>query len=179
MSRIALLTMIAGVRCYAVASARTAAITLVLAVSACQLDREPSYIRISGPAPVIENVPATRALLVVFWASWCVPCREEAPQLLDLAGNLPDGLGIVTFSHDTSLVDAERYFGRGADGSLNLRLDPGHAVARAFGVEVLPASILVVNGRLAARFNGPRQWHSSGMRRLLHRLSAEDPAEMR
>jgi thiol-disulfide isomerase/thioredoxin len=41
----------------------------------------PAYVRLDAPAPRLENVPATRALLVVFWATWCPPCRDETPQL--------------------------------------------------------------------------------------------------
>ena len=40
-------------------------------------------------------------LLVNFWATWCVPCREEMPQLVQLANRYnAKGLKLVTVSCD-------------------------------------------------------------------------------
>ncbi len=150
--------------------ARAVVLSVLLGLTGCAQDPEPNYIRISGAAPPVHHAPSTPAVLVVFWASWCAPCREETPQLVDMARNPPDGLGVATFSHDKSLIEVERHFGHTPDQSLNLRLDPNEETARAFGVDALPTSFLVINGRLAARFNGPRQWNSGPMRRLLRRM---------
>lgn len=42
-----------------------------------------------------------RVLLVDFWATWCVPCRAETPQLVKLAAKLRSrGFDLVTVSAD-------------------------------------------------------------------------------
>ena len=143
-----------------------------LGLVGCSSDSEPGYLRLSGPAPRLDSAPATAAHLVLFWATWCVPCREETPQLLALAGDLPETLGVVVFSHDESLEDVTEFFGGLPEPELHLRLDRDKAAAQAFGVETLPAAFLVVDGRLRARFDGPRRWDSPAMRRLLDRLLA-------
>ncbi|WP_246137183.1 TlpA family protein disulfide reductase [Myxococcus llanfairpwllgwyngyllgogerychwyrndrobwllllantysiliogogogochensis] len=122
---------------------------------------------------MLADAPGSHALLVVFWASWCPPCREETPQLLSLAESPPEGLRVVVFSHDADLKAVESFFEGPPPSELRLRLDVGEKVAREYGVEQLPTSILVVEGQLVARFPGPRDWDSRAMRRLLERLTRE------
>lgn len=153
-----------------------ATLLLVVLLPGCRAEPPPSYVRLGGAAPALTDVPASHALLVVFWASWCPPCREETPGLLELAEKPPEGLHVVVFSHDAHMRDVEAFLGGPPAPGLHLRLDEGHAIARSFGVDALPASILVVDGRLVARFSGPRDWNSQAMRRLLEKLSREQPS---
>lgn len=51
------------------------------------------------------NVVSTAALrgkvvLINFWATWCPPCRQEIPELIDLANRYKDGLQVVGISMD-------------------------------------------------------------------------------
>ncbi len=42
-----------------------------------------------------------KIVLVSFWATWCVPCRKEMPELVKLEEKLrPRGLDVVTISND-------------------------------------------------------------------------------
>jgi cytochrome c biogenesis protein CcmG, thiol:disulfide interchange protein DsbE len=144
-------------------------------LSACQEAAPPSYVRLSGMAPRLSGVEAGPAQLVVFWAAWCPPCRQEAPGLVALAGEPPEGLRVVTFSRDASLDDVARFFQGRIPPELHLRLDEGAVATEALGADTLPTSILIVEGRLAARFTGPRTWDAPEMRRLLTRLMKERP----
>jgi thiol-disulfide isomerase/thioredoxin len=133
----------------------------------------PAYVRLDAPAPRLENVPAARALLVVFWATWCPPCVAETPQLRALAEDPPEHLAVVVYGHDLDVSAVRAFFAGDPPPSWNFRLDPDQAVARAFGVDKLPASFLVVEGHRIARFSGPRDWSSPAMRRLLQKLISE------
>ncbi|WP_245814617.1 TlpA family protein disulfide reductase [Cystobacter ferrugineus] len=125
---------------------------------------------------MLEDPPDARAQLIVFWASWCPPCREETPELLALAKNPPEELQILVFSHDADMQGVETFLGGPPATALHLRLDVGKRAALSLGVDTLPTSILVVDGRLVARFQGPREWNSRAMRRLLEKLTKEHPA---
>ncbi|MET0401646.1 MAG: TlpA disulfide reductase family protein [Cystobacter sp.] len=149
-----------------------ALLAVLFALGACRDVPPPDYVRLSGAAPVVQGVPTQGAVLVVFWASWCPPCRTEAPALQSLARRPPEGLRVVTFSRDSSVTEVERFFGNAIPPELSLRMDDESTATRAFAGEPLPTSILVVDGRLVARFTGPREWDSPAMRRLLARLMA-------
>jgi thiol-disulfide isomerase/thioredoxin len=147
---------------------------LLVLGGACRDGAPPSYVRISGQAPVMADVPSARALLVVFWATWCAPCREETPQLRALASNPPEGLRVVVVSQDTERAAVEEFFAGPPDPSLNLKLDPDKKLFNAFRVETLPATFLVVDGELRARFGGSQPWDGKQVRALLERLIAEE-----
>jgi thioredoxin-like negative regulator of GroEL len=151
---------------------RTAVLLLAWCLAGCRDTPPPGYIRLGGVAPPIANAPAS-SLLVSFWATWCPPCRQETADLLALAGHAPGGLRVVVVSQDTDMDTVERFLGARPHAALHLRLDPGRVLADAFGVQTLPASILVVDGRLVARFDGAREWGSASTRALIERLIAE------
>jgi thiol-disulfide isomerase/thioredoxin len=47
------------------------------------------------------RAPGARAVLVNIWATWCVPCREEMPDLLRLRRTYADrGLRLILVSGD-------------------------------------------------------------------------------
>lgn len=146
-----------------------------LAMAACDRTPPKPYTRLDGPAPQIEDAPAARALLVAFWATWCAPCREETPELRALARRPPRDLVVVVASHDDTMATVEGFFGGRPDPGLHLRIDQGRVLARALNVETLPASILILDGRLVARFEGRRRWNSSSERELLTKLIGQSP----
>jgi thiol-disulfide isomerase/thioredoxin len=47
-------------------------------------------------------------LLLVFWATWCKPCVDEIPQLVELHRQGPDGLRVLAVSLDSFLAGAEK-----------------------------------------------------------------------
>lgn len=139
----------------------------------CREEPAPGYVRLGGQAPPIAGAPAGRAVLVVFWATWCPPCRAETPGLRALADRPPASLSVVVLSQDRDMTAVRSFFGADPPAAFHLRLDPGGRVAHSFSVDILPAAVLVVDGRLVARVVGGQTWDSAGMRRLLERLISE------
>ncbi|TMG30114.1 MAG: redoxin domain-containing protein [Chloroflexi bacterium] len=90
-----------------------------------------------------------KPVLITFWATWCVPCRDELPLIRDeyLAHRL-EGLRVVAIDYGNESPDTIRSFWT----SLKLQpapvLDPDAQAAKAYGVNVtlstgLPVSVLV------------------------------------
>lgn len=94
-----------------------------------------------------------RPLLLVFWASWCGPCLEEAPHLRALADRYRNRLAIlgVAAGEGQSADDARRF-------ALKLRqtwptvYDEGNAHSIRYRIEMIPQMLLVApDGTLVTR----------------------------
>lgn len=120
--------------------------------------------RSDEPAPVtVGTVDLAHGVVVVhFWATWCAPCVEELPQLLEAADR--DGVRLVAATDEPWPV-VERFFG--GDVPAAVVRDVDGAARRAFSVSGLPDTFVVEDGRVVARVGGPRDWTSSGARRFL------------
>jgi len=99
-----------------------------------------------------------RVTILHLWATWCRPCREELPRLLDYARTHPD---VEVFAiTDEPWPEVSRYFGGAIPEAIHR--DPAGRLGRWLGTDVLPESYLVdVRGEVFARTVGPRPWSGS------------------
>jgi len=79
-----------------------------------------------------------------FWASWCVPCGDEAP-LLERTWRQtgrPRGVLFVGLDMQDTQEDARRFMSHFAIDYLNIR-DPTDAVARSYGATGVPETFFI------------------------------------
>jgi cytochrome c biogenesis protein CcmG, thiol:disulfide interchange protein DsbE len=102
-----------------------------------------------------------QVVLINYWASWCAPCRQETPGLIDLARDYRyKGLSIVGVSMDG--VDQSAEGGKRAVESFMNEfhmpypvLMPNFTLPSAPAVEALPTTVLLDrNGRAAKSYIG-------------------------
>ena len=53
-----------------------------------------------------------KRVLLNFWATWCAPCIEEFPILLDIAQKNKDDLVLIALSVDNENMDFDAFFAR-------------------------------------------------------------------
>jgi len=79
-----------------------------------------------------------RKTAVVVWSTWC-GCRYELPSWQKLAGELADGLDLVTVALDDD-ADAVRKWSSRVAG-LPVAIDPDHRVSDVFGIVNVPSTV--------------------------------------
>ena len=105
------------------------------------------------------SLSAQRGEVVVlnFWATWCLPCLAEMPELEALHQELGnDGVRIVGISQDAGGTDEIRQMAERLGITYPVLPDPAFQVATRYGgIPVLPTTIFVgPDGRIAIREAG-------------------------
>jgi cytochrome c biogenesis protein CcmG/thiol:disulfide interchange protein DsbE len=92
--------------------------------------------------------------LVNVWASWCIPCHDEAPFLLELAGDTR--IRLVGINYKDQPDNARRFLNRYGNPFIASGADPNGRAAIEWGVYGVPETFLIGrDGRIAYKLVGP------------------------
>lgn len=146
---------------YALASLVTVSVAAMLAAglfasSSERFGPEDLSFRYLGGHEAAASLAGTPTV-VSFWATWCVPCQAQMPELARFARNHADAAGFVTvnLTSTESGEDAVRSYARANGYSFPIALDPDGTVARRFSVAATPTTfVLRGDGTVAARRTG-------------------------
>ena len=112
-------------------------------------------LRASEPIPGLdaESFKGSVAVLNV-WASWCVPCRDEAPLLLTLARD--QRVRILGINYKDSPDNARRFLARYGNPYAANGADSNGRASIEWGVYGVPETFVVGrDGRIAYKLIGP------------------------
>jgi thiol-disulfide isomerase/thioredoxin len=116
------------------------------------------------PAPnfTLQNISLEQykgqTVLLHFWATWCAPCRDEMPVLINLSQRLKDKLVILAVAVDSSESDVKSFFGD-FKPDFPVLLDLKHEVASRYGISQFPETMLIgPDGNVRALYIGPQNW---------------------
>lgn len=124
----------------------------------------------------LSDVLGRKAVLVNFWATWCVPCREEMPTMERAYRAYKErGLEILAVSVDVgpepTVTTAVKKFMAELKLSFPALLDPKWKVVNLYRVIGLPATFLIDRrGIIRAVEVGQRDWFSAESRKKLEEL---------
>ncbi|WP_024514822.1 DsbE family thiol:disulfide interchange protein [Bradyrhizobium sp. Tv2a-2] len=92
--------------------------------------------------------------IVNVWASWCVPCHEEAPLLTELAKDTR--IQLVGINYKDTADNARRFLGRYGNPFASVGVDGNGRAAIEWGVYGVPETFIVGrDGKIAYKLVGP------------------------
>lgn len=112
-----------------------------------------------------------KVVFLNFWASWCVPCREEMPAMEELYQAFKDkGFVVVAVNVKESQQQAAAFV-KELKVTYPILLDPKGEVSILYGAWALPLTYLIDRkGIVVGRAFGPRAWAGKEARQLIAQL---------
>ena len=170
----------------------------IFALSACYHGAKPESIGKTAPDFTIKDADRTvslsqfRGKIVVlnFWATWCPPCVEELPSLVQLQKKFQGtDVTVLAVSVDDDPDAYHKFLKDHGVDFLTVR-DPGKQlengtgvdapVAASYGTFTFPETYIIDrNGVIRRKFIGAIDWNQQEIVEYLARISGSSPSEIK
>jgi cytochrome c biogenesis protein CcmG/thiol:disulfide interchange protein DsbE len=119
------------------------------------LEPLPGLAQAGQPVPGLSDADLKgRVTVVNVWASWCGPCRQEHPSLIELAKN--PAIRVVGINYKDNPENARRFLGAFGNPFAAVGVDPGGRAALDWGVTGVPETFVVgPDGTILHKHIGP------------------------
>ena len=154
-------------------------IALLATLIGCYRGSRPPRIGSSAPDFTVQDedgkvtLTQFRGQVVVlnFWASWCAPCVEETPSLVQMQQRLKDkGVVVVAVSIDVDDGAYHRFLKDYHVQMVTVR-DPDEKTPTLYGTRGWPETYIIDRtGILRRKFIGPVDWNSPEVTEFLTKL---------
>lgn len=84
--------------------------------------------------------------VVTFWATWCVPCKKELSNMVDLAPNWKDKFNaeVIAVSTDDSRAKSKvKSYVSGENWPYKIILDQNQDLMRSLGIQSIPFTLII------------------------------------
>jgi cytochrome c biogenesis protein CcmG/thiol:disulfide interchange protein DsbE len=145
--------------------------------SACDRGAHPGYTGQVAPDFTVSDGTSTvhlasyrgQIVLLNFWATWCIPCIQEMPGLVELHHERPD-LAILAVSIDQDEDEYNRYIARRHIDLVTVR-DPDKSAANLYHTEGWPETYIIDRkGIIRRKLVGDPDWSNPEIRSYLNSL---------
>ena len=146
----------------------------------CNRTSHPAQVGERAPAIVIRDGAQTvslrqyqtqgKVVVLNFWASWCPPCLEEFPSLIDLQRRMPNVV-VLAVSFDTDANAYRQYVVDNHIAGIITILDLSQRSNTAFDTTRPPETYIIDrNGIIRRKFIGAQDWTTSEIINYLQNL---------
>lgn len=103
-----------------------------------------------------------KVVIISFWASWCGPCLEEFPSMIELIEKTNGDVKLLAISQDSEKGEIEAFlksFPKSKNPNIFILWDEDHSLGRQFSVDRLPESYVADrNHKLVRKIVGSIDW---------------------
>lgn len=96
--------------------------------------------------------------VLVFWATWCIPCNEELPEIQAFYEQFHDSVNVLAINatHTEASVEAVQQHVQQKQWTFPIFIDETKQVSQTFGAFTVPTTvILTADGEIAHEVYGP------------------------
>ncbi|HKJ83742.1 MAG TPA: TlpA disulfide reductase family protein, partial [Mariprofundaceae bacterium] len=112
-----------------------------------------------------------KVVILHFWATWCIACRHEMPQLEALWRQHREEMAVLGINVDRGNRSGVARFVKEYHVGFPSVLDAAGTVRHRYRIRALPTSYLIGrDGRMIGRIVGERDWGSPAARKMIDTL---------
>ena len=156
-------------------------LSLVLLLAGCYSGTRPPHIGESAPDFTLQDsdrkvtLSDLRGKVVVlnFWATWCPPCVEETPSLVDMQKRLRDrGVTVLAVSVDQEESAYHSFLAQYQIHDMLTIRDPQEKASSLYGTHMWPETYIIdPDGIVRRKFIGAVQWNQPDILQYLQTLA--------
>ena len=156
-------------------------VAVFLAISGCDRGSRPELVGRSAPDFTVSDSQRTvslhdykgKVVVLNFWASWCAPCIEEMPSLIQMQHELRDRVTVLAVATDHD-PEAYRKFVHEHNVDLITVNDAAQKSSDTYGTWGWPESYIIDRkGIVRRKFIGPVEWTNPSIVAYLEKLRSE------
>jgi cytochrome c biogenesis protein CcmG/thiol:disulfide interchange protein DsbE len=105
-----------------------------------------------------------KVVVLNFWASWCPPCVNETPSMINLQKYIEARGGTILGASIDEDPEAYSGFIRAQSTNFPTFRDPTKKISLGYGTSIIPETYVIDrHGKIARKFIGEQQWDSPQM----------------
>lgn len=135
----------------------------------------PDFTIVDGNRTVSLDDYRGKVVILNFWASWCPPCLEEFPSLIQLQKEMPKVV-VLAVSFDTDTDAYRQYVAENHITGILIAVDPSQKSNLAFGTSRPPETYIIdQRGMIRRKFIGAQEWTTPEILEYLSDLETGKP----
>ena len=107
------------------------------------------------------NQDSNKGFIINFWATWCIPCKKELPDLSSLKSKIKKyNIDVLTISIDKkNIKDQLEFLSNNGASNLNHFFDKEMKIFKTLKLRGIPTTIIVdQNGYIISKHEGILKW---------------------